>query len=69
MENSIEKLVTGNQLLDTLFEADSRPTLRWLRYQQQRRTVPFIKIGHLVRYNPERVREAWSKRFTVEAKA
>jgi hypothetical protein len=66
MDQSSEKLVTGDQLLDQLFGVGARPTLRWLRYQQKRRAVPFIKIGHLVRYDPERVKAAWAKRFTVE---
>jgi hypothetical protein len=60
------KLVNGVQLLELLFDETSRPSLRWLRLQQKRRAVPYIKIGRLVRYDPARVREIFSRRFTVD---
>jgi hypothetical protein len=59
------KLVSGKQLLELLFEEASRPSLRWLRMQQKRRALPYIKIGRLVRYDPLRVREILVRRFTV----
>jgi len=59
------KWVNGEQLLELLFEETSRPSLRWLRLQQKRKVVPYIKIGRLVRYDPARVREILARRFTV----
>lgn len=48
-------------------EAESRPSLRWLREQQARRTVPYIKIGRRVFFDPLQVRRAIEKNFSVEA--
>lgn len=47
--------------------SNSRPSLRWLREQQRKRTIPFLKIGHKVFFNPIKVRQALEKNFTVES--
>jgi len=60
------KLVDGVKLFEILFPKESRPTLRWLRYQQVARRVPFRKIGRLVFFDPDEVRESWRERFTVK---
>lgn len=39
-------------LLSMLWNESSRPSLRWLREQQARRTIPFIKIGARVWFQP-----------------
>jgi hypothetical protein len=44
------KYVSANRLLEVLFDADSRPSLRWLRMQQKQ--IPHIKIGRLVYFDP-----------------
>lgn len=62
------QLVDGVQLLEILFPKKSRPTLRWLRDQQEQRRVSFLKIGRLVFFNPLQVAEDWRDRFTVKAK-
>jgi hypothetical protein len=49
--------------LEALFEPDSSPSLRWLR-QAQRKT-PSIKIGHLVRFDVDEVRQALAEHCTV----
>ena len=46
--------------------SNSRPSLRWLREQQRKRTIPYIKVGHKVFFNPQKVRQALEKKFTVE---
>jgi len=51
------QLVDGTTLLQILFPPECRPTLRWLRDRQATRTLPFVKIGHLVFFNPDKVRE------------
>jgi len=59
------KLVDAKGLLEALFEADSRPSLRWLRQMQAQRKIPYIKLGHLVRFDVEEVREALAERWTI----
>jgi hypothetical protein len=59
------QLVDGNTLLEIIFPKKSRPTLRWLRDQQELRRVPYRKIGRLVFFDPDEVRAAWRDRFTV----
>lgn len=44
----------------------SRPSLRWLRDQQLRKTLPYIKIGRRVFFDPLQVRRAMEKNFGVE---
>jgi hypothetical protein len=58
-------LVSGNRLLEIIFDKDSRPSTRWLHNQKKRRAIPFLKVGRLVRYDPERVREALNQKFVV----
>lgn len=58
-------LVSGERLLELLFDEDSRPSVRWLHNQKKGRAIPYLKIGRLVRYDPDRVREAMNLRFTV----
>jgi hypothetical protein len=59
-------LVSGERLLELIFDEDSRPSVRWLHNQKKRRAIPYLKVGRLVRYDPDRVREALNLRFTVE---
>jgi hypothetical protein len=63
--SSNNPLVSGERLLELIFDEDSRPSIRWLHNQKKRRTIPYLKIGRLVRYDPDRVREAMNLRFTV----
>ena len=63
------KLVNSQKLLETLFDDDCRPTTRWLRKQQQRKAIPFVKIGGLIFFNVEQVREALAKKNTVRKTA
>jgi hypothetical protein len=58
-------LVSGERLLELIFDEDSRPLVRRLHNQKKRRSIPYLKIGRLVRYDPDRVREAMNLRFTV----
>ena len=61
-------LVDAKGLLENLWpEPASRPCLRWLRQQQQKRTIPFLKVGHRVFFNPDKVKQELEKRFTVNA--
>ena len=59
------KLVDAQGLLEALFDESSRPSLRWLRQMQAQRKIPFVKIGHLVRFDVEKVRKALDETCTV----
>ena len=60
------KLLDAEGLLAELFPPDSRPTVRWLREQQRRRSIPFVKLGRLVFFDPIAVREAIATRHTIK---
>lgn len=46
---------------------DDRPSERWLREQQAKRTIPLIKIGCFVHFDPAAVQGSLTRKFTVEA--
>jgi hypothetical protein len=60
------QLVDGQKLLEILFPADCRPTLRWLRQRQKKREIPYVKLGRLVYFNAIRVQEALAKQPTAK---
>jgi hypothetical protein len=60
--------VPGEVLLATLWpDEETRPTLRWLRKMTATRSLPFVKLGNRVWFDPQRVRRHLDKQFTVEA--
>ena len=59
------KLVDANGLLEALFDEQSRPSLRWLRQMQAQRKIPYVKIGHFVRFDVEKVRAVLDENCTV----
>ena len=58
------KLVDAEGLLEGLFDERSRPSVRWVRTQQKNGTIPYIRIGHLVRFDLEVVRAKLAERHT-----
>jgi hypothetical protein len=55
-------LLNAPELLEALWpNRNTRPSLRWLRSLQARRAVPFLKVGHKVFFEAERVRAALRK--------
>ena len=50
------KLVNAEQLLDEIFDPGSRPSIRWLRSQTKAKTIPFVRIGHLIFFDVALVR-------------
>ncbi len=58
-------LVDGPTLLATLWDETSRPSLRWLRDQQKRRAIPYIKIGRLVFFDPKKVAAHLEQKRTI----
>lgn len=59
---STKKLVGASQLLEELFEEDSRPSLRWLRSQTKARTIPYTRLGRLIFFDVDLVRDALQQR-------
>jgi hypothetical protein len=51
------QLVDAQGLLDALWPEASRPSLRWLRGQVAERKIPFVRMGRLVFFNVDQVRE------------
>ena len=49
------KLVNAEQLLDALFDPEARPSLRWLRTQTKAKTIPYVRLGHLIFFDVEMV--------------
>ena len=62
------KLVDAHGLLEALFDAQSRPSLRYIRKMQAQRRIPYIKLGHLVRFDVEEVRAALRDDWTVRSR-
>ncbi len=52
------KLVSAEQLLEQLFAPECKPSLRWLRTQTKAKSIPHVRIGHLVFFDVEMVRSA-----------
>jgi hypothetical protein len=61
-------LLDAGSLLAALFGEEKKPSVRWLRYQMKRRTIPYMKIGRLVRFDLAQVRQAIARRCAVNAK-
>jgi hypothetical protein len=62
------RYVRAERLLEILFEEDSRPSLRWLREQQARRAIPFVKIGALVYFDPPAVKAHFAAKSTIRGR-
>jgi hypothetical protein len=63
------KLVNARQLLELLFDPQCRPSLRWLRSQTKRKSIPFIRVGRLVFFDVDMVRAALSARNLIRSRA
>jgi len=62
----INRLVGADELLRELWPDErSRPSLRWLREQKKRRTLPFVMLGRRAKFCPEMVLAVVGQRFTV----
>ena len=59
------KLMRAEQLLEALFEPQCRPSMRWLRSQTKARSIPVVRIGHLVFFDLELVRTALANKSLV----
>lgn len=63
------RLVNAEQLLDALFDPEARPSLRWLRTQTKSKTIPYVRLGHLIFFDVEMVRSALANRNLVRHRA
>jgi len=64
--DEMERFVDGPRLLAILWDEASRPSLRWLRTQQKRRAIPFVRIGHRVWFIPSQVRQHLAEWQTIK---
>lgn len=48
--------VRAERLLEILFDPDCRPCLRWLRKEQATGSIPVVRIGRLVYFDPVAVK-------------
>ena len=58
----------AQRLLDELFSQECRPSMRWLRTQTKARTIPHVRIGHLVFFDLEMVRAALASKNLVRGR-
>lgn len=62
------KLVKAEQLLVILWEPESRPSMRWLRTQTKAKSIPTIKIGRLVFFDPDLVRASLARKNLIRSR-
>ncbi len=62
------KLVCAQQLLEQLFDPGARPSVRWLRTQTKSKSIPHVRIGHLVFFDVEMVRATLAAKNLVRGK-
>lgn len=62
------KLVSAEVLLDQVFDPQSRPSIRWLRTQTKAKTIPFVRIGHLVFFDVDMVRAALAAKNLIKGR-
>jgi hypothetical protein len=65
-QSSHEQMVDAHALLLLLWDEASRPSLRWLREQTARRTIPFIKVGSRVWFLASDVERCLQEKWTVK---
>ena len=62
------KLVRAEQLLDEVFTPECKPSLRWLRTQTKAKSIPHIRIGHLVFFDVDMVRASLADKRLVRGR-
>ncbi len=62
------KLVSAEQLLDLVFAPECKPSMRWLRSQTKAKSIPFLRIGHLIFFDVEMVRAALARKNLVRGR-
>lgn len=60
--NPLDQMVSGQRLLQILWDEASRPSYRWLQYQCARRSIPFVRSSGRTWFVPREVRAALTKR-------
>jgi hypothetical protein len=50
------RYVAAPKLLEILFDADSRPSLRWLRQRTADRAIPFVRCGRRIFFDPQHIK-------------
>lgn len=61
-------LVGNAELLKIIWpNATDRPCTKTLERMRKRRMIPFVRLGRLIYYNPEKVMQTIQKRFEISA--
>jgi hypothetical protein len=69
-ESILPELLGAEALLERLWpDLRSRPSLRWLREQQKRKTLPYVRIGRRIYFDPRQIAQAIAEKLTIRPKA
>jgi hypothetical protein len=64
-----QRLISAKQCSAEIFgDCTDAPCPRWWQYQMKRGIIPFYRIGRLVWFDPDEVREALAQNCRVAAK-
>jgi hypothetical protein len=61
------RYVTAPRLLKILFDEASCPSLRWLRDRQKDRSIPFVRCGRKIFFDPELVKLHFNTKATAHS--
>jgi hypothetical protein len=62
------KLVRAEEMLEQVFAPECKPSLRWLRTQTKAKSIPHIRIGHLVFFDVAMVRAALAEKRLIRGR-
>ena len=62
------QLVDAKLLHELLFDEACRPSIGWLRSQQSKRTIPFVRRGRLIFFDVDQVRSSLNASPTMKPK-
>lgn len=61
-------LVGEAKLLEIVWpDKESRPSAKYVQRLRKRRAIPFVRLGRLIFYEPEKVMQIIQKRFEISA--
>lgn len=63
----MDQLVSAQRLLEIIWDAKSRPSLKWLRRQVKCRMIPYVKRGRLYFFRPKSVLEWFRQKECLPA--
>lgn len=64
----MQKLLNAREMLDEVFSAKSRPSIRWVRVQTKRKAIPYIRIGHRVFFDADMMRKHIAEKNSIKSR-